>query len=158
MLIAFFQCCGTILSYVQLSKTLKNRSWWKMQFIISGKDNSDLENWYMPCSVPRSHWFRDTVKWRLYLPALSAEKEMETHPSTLAWKIPWPEEPGRLQSMGSKRVKHDWATSLSPSVLGLFTLIICQWRGHHMGNHTAVWDLVSSAVRTWRKYLFHKIL
>ena len=41
------------------------------------------------------------------------EKEMETHSSTLAWKIPWTEEPGRLQSMGSQRVRLDWATSLS---------------------------------------------
>ena len=39
---------------------------------------------------------------------------MATHSSTLAWKIPWTEEPGRLQSMGSLRVRHDWATSLSP--------------------------------------------
>ena len=43
------------------------------------------------------------------------EKEMATHSSTLAWKIPWTEEPGRLQSMGSQRVRHDWATSLSLS-------------------------------------------
>ena len=35
------------------------------------------------------------------------EKEMATHSSTLAWKIPWMEEPGRLQSMGSHRVGHD---------------------------------------------------
>ena len=35
------------------------------------------------------------------------EKEMETHSSTLAWKISWTEEPGRLQSMGSQRVRHD---------------------------------------------------
>ena len=35
------------------------------------------------------------------------EKEMATHSSTLAWKIPWTEEPGRLQSMGSQRVRHD---------------------------------------------------
>ena len=41
------------------------------------------------------------------------EKEMATHSSTLAWKIPWTEEPGRLQSMGSQRVGHDWVTSLS---------------------------------------------
>ena len=41
------------------------------------------------------------------------EKEMATHSSTLAWKIPWTEEPGGLQSMGSQRVGHDWATSLS---------------------------------------------
>ena len=38
---------------------------------------------------------------------------MATHSSTLAWKIPWMEKPGRLQSMGSLRVGHDWATSLS---------------------------------------------
>ena len=35
------------------------------------------------------------------------EKEMATHSSTLAWKIPWTEEPGRLQSMGLQRVRHD---------------------------------------------------
>jgi len=35
------------------------------------------------------------------------EKEMATHSSTLAWRISWREEPGRLQSMGSKRVGHD---------------------------------------------------
>ena len=35
------------------------------------------------------------------------EKEMATHSSTLAWKIPWTKEPGRLQSMGSQRVRHN---------------------------------------------------
>ena len=46
---------------------------------------------------------------------------MAPHSSTLAWKIPWTEEPGGLQSMGSGRVGHDWATSLS-----LFTFM--HWR------------------------------
>ena len=41
------------------------------------------------------------------------EKAMAPHSSTLAWKIPWMEEPGRLQSIGSRRVGHDWATLLS---------------------------------------------
>ena len=41
------------------------------------------------------------------------EKEMAIYSSTVAWKIPWTEEPGRLQSMGSQRVRHDCATSLS---------------------------------------------
>ena len=41
---------------------------------------------------------------------------MAPHSSTLAWKIPWTEESGRLQSMGSQRVGHDWATSLSLSL------------------------------------------
>ena len=51
----------------------------------------------------------------LFLPA------MATHSSTLAWKIPWAEEPGSLQSVGSRRDGHDWATSLS-----LFTFM--HWR------------------------------
>ena len=46
---------------------------------------------------------------------------MATHSSTLAWKIPWTKEPGGLQSMGSLRVRHIWATSLS-----LFTFL--HWR------------------------------
>ena len=49
------------------------------------------------------------------------EKAMVLHSNTLAWKIPWKEEPGRLQSMRSLRVRHDWATSLS-----LFTFM--HWR------------------------------
>ena len=40
------------------------------------------------------------------------EKEMATHSSTLTWKIPWTEEPGRLQSVGLQRVGYDWVTSL----------------------------------------------
>ena len=49
---------------------------------------------------------------------------MAPHSSTLAWKIPWMEEPGGLQSMGSRRVRHDWPTSLS-----LFTLhFSLHWR------------------------------
>ena len=40
------------------------------------------------------------------------EKEMATPSSILAWKIPWMEEPGGLQSMGSQRVGHNWVTSL----------------------------------------------
>ena len=41
------------------------------------------------------------------------EKEMATHSSILAWRFPWTEEPGGLQSTGSQRVGHYWATSLS---------------------------------------------
>ena len=48
-------------------------------------------------------WFYETLP----------EKAMAPHSSTLAWKIPWMEDPGRLQSMGSHRVGHDSATSLS---------------------------------------------
>ena len=46
------------------------------------------------------------------LTSISSEKAMAPHSSTLAWKIPWMEEPGRLQSRGSLGVGYDWATSL----------------------------------------------
>ena len=49
--------------------------------------------------------------WEAWVQSLACEdpleKEMATHSSTLAWKILWMEEPGRLQSMGSQRVGHD---------------------------------------------------
>ena len=54
-------------------------------------------------------------------PVHFSEKAMAPHSSTLAWKIPWTEEPGRLQTMASLRVGNDWVTSLS-----LFTFM--RWR------------------------------
>ena len=86
------------------------------------------------------------------------EKAMVPHCGTLAWKIPWTEEPGRLQSMGSLWVGHDWATSLS-----LFTFM--HWRrkwqptpvflpGESQG-WGAWWASVSGVAqsRTWLKQL-----
>ena len=56
------------------------------------------------------------IMWETWVQSLGwedlLEKEMATHSSILAWKIPWMEDPGRLQSMGSQRVGHNWATSL----------------------------------------------
>ena len=52
------------------------------------------------------------------------EKEMVIHSSSLAWKIPWIEEPGRLQSVGSQRVRHNWVTSLSLSMFFLVTWLL----------------------------------
>ena len=63
---------------------------------------------------------------------------MAPHSSTLAWKIPWMEEPGRLQSMGSLRVGHDWATSLS-----LFTFT---FHSHALEEEMAT----HSSVLAWR--------
>ena len=87
-----------------------------------------------------------------------SEKAMAPHSSTLAWKIPWLEEPGRLQSMESLRVGHDWATSLL-----LFTFM--HWRrkwqptpvflpGESQGRGNlwaAIYGLTQS--RTWLKRL-----
>ena len=60
---------------------------------------------------------RLSTMWRTRARSLGQEdpleKEMAIHSSTIAWKIPWTEEPGRLQSVGSQRVRHDWATWLS---------------------------------------------
>ena len=61
-------------------------------------------------------YFWDFEYWPLL--CYVAEKAMAPHSSTLAWKIPWMEEPGRLQSMGLRRVGHGWATSLSLSCIG----------------------------------------
>ena len=54
------------------------------------------------------------------------EKEMAIHSSTIAWKIPWTEEPGRLQSMGLQRVGHHWTTSLSLFTFNLYHHLIIQ--------------------------------
>ena len=68
--------------------------------------------------------------WKIHVRYLGwedpLEKEMATHSSTLAWKIPWTEEPGGLQSMGSQTVGHDWATSLSffPSKTKNYTVLL----------------------------------
>ena len=67
-----------------------------------------------------SHYFfplgfgipNDSIQWYIWWTPLA------TYSSTLAWKLAWMEEPGRLQSMGSLRVGYDWTTSLSLSCIG----------------------------------------
>ena len=69
-----------------------------------------------PCSPPGSSVCGIFQAWILEWNAISyflIGVAMAPHSSTLAWKTPWMEEPGRLQSMGSLRVGHDWATLLS---------------------------------------------
>ena len=69
------------------------------------------------------------IRWFLimvliwWLAVLFVEKAVTPYSSNLVWKIPWTEEPGRLQTMGSWRVGHDWANSLS---LWLFDFM--HWR------------------------------
>ena len=55
----------------------------------------------------------------------SLEEEMATHSSILAWKIPWREETAVLQSMGSQRVGHDWATERSTAQ------VLCYYEFYH---------------------------
>ena len=81
--------------------------------VVGGK-NDGLNDWstLMAQTVKRLSTMRETrvrsLGWEDPL-----EKEMAIHSRTIAWKIPWTEEPGRLQAMGSQRVGHDGATSLS---------------------------------------------
>ena len=70
------------------------------------------------------------------------EKEMATRSSTLAWINPWMEEHCRLQSMGSQRVGHDWATSLcSKTVTPLNWLVIIQDWIIYAGIHCGLWKV-----------------
>ena len=57
--------------------------------------------------------FKDGIRGVTLYKCQCVEKEMATHSSTLTWKIPWMEEPGGLQSLGTQRVGHDRVTSLS---------------------------------------------
>ena len=94
----------------------------------------------------------------------TSEKAMAPHSSILAWKIPWTEEPGGLQSMGSLRVRHDWVTSLSlytfmhwrrqwhPTPVFLpgesqerRTLVGCRLWGRRVGHD---WSDLAAAART----------
>ena len=91
-------------------------------FTISSTIQSDNElrdiawEYHNQLTVPSSQSCHQIVIACSLAPWL--EKAMATHSSTLAWKIPWTEEPGRLQSMRSQRVRHDWAPSLSLSCIG----------------------------------------
>ena len=67
----------------------------------------------------RTFIFTSCEKVLLDSSSLISEKAMATHSSVLAWRIPWMEEPSRLQSMGLLRVGHDWANSLSLSCIGV---------------------------------------
>ena len=67
---------------------------------------------------PTQEMWVQSLGWEDFL-----KEEMATHSSILAWKIPWAEEPGRLQSTGSSRVGHDWVTE-------------CSRAGAHTHTHT----------------------
>ena len=78
---------------------------------------------------------------------------MAPHSSTFAWKIPWMEEPGRLQSMGSQRVGHNWAASLSRIGEGNGTPLQCCWL-ENPRDGGAWWAAVCGVAQsqTWLKW------
>ena len=112
-------------------KKLKVNSWWMEEsHNISWSWSTTLDFVCIGPQMQTTHSFHTCISFQtsssfqlsLCLLMLSVtEKAMAPHSSTLAWKIPWMEEPGGLQSMGSLRVGHNWVTSLS-----LFTFM--HWR------------------------------
>ena len=87
---------------------------WILLPLVPGKPSHSL-HLCLNCTLTRGDHL---IEWII---TLGSTSHSSTHSSTLAWKIPWTEEPGRMQSMESLRVRHDWATSLS-----LFTFM--HWR------------------------------
>ena len=91
------------------------------------KQSEKSDRYSLPCSFTErvcfsSDFFQNSFLIFDFLKlGYNTEKAMAPHSSTLAWKIPWMEEPGRLRSLGSRRVGYEWATSLS-----LFTFM--HWR------------------------------
>ena len=102
---------SSVQSGVQSFHSMILRKWWLQISFVCWEMDDSLPAWTIKIKLPH---FRRCV-------GIQSEKALAPHSSTLAWKIPWMEEPGGLQSMGSLRVRHNWATSLS-----LFTFT--HWR------------------------------
>ena len=116
--------------------------------------------------------------WETWVQSLSwedlLEKEMVTHSSVLAWKTPWMETPGRLQSKRLQRVRHDWVTSLSLMHSGHFFQLyysywivsaLCIWRTLDLCclccSHLLSWYFFSSSFCLWcllSSWGFHSLL
>ena len=114
---------GNPLQYSHLENPMNGGAWWSTVCGVAKSQTqlSDfifflsflpLSNSAMPLSIFKViSIFLFTVvhkKWKTY--ELCQKTAVSTHSSPLAWKIPWTEEPGRLQSMGLQRVGHNWAT------------------------------------------------
>ena len=77
------------------------------------QEKSYRQIWLINVASPMAQWVKNApAVQETQVPSLrredSLEKEMATHTNILAWRIPWTEEPGRLQSMRLQRVRHDW--------------------------------------------------
>ena len=84
----------------------------------------------------------------IYIYTYISEKAMAPHSSTLAWKIPWMEEPGGLQSMGLCRVGHDWVTSLSRIGEGNGNPLQCSCL-ENPRDGSAWWAAVYGVTQSW---------
>ena len=96
-------------------------------------------------------------------PEDSLEKEMVTYSSILAWRIPWTEEPGRLQFMGSQRVEYDWRTYITTSCLKHFStlqLAVAKWPSSSLWNVSrhVIWKLLGSFIKRRMMYALYLFL
>ena len=109
----FFLVSNIIYSLYKISfryniAQIQRRQWQPTPVLLPGKSHGRRS--LVGCT-PRGCWESDMTQW---LPAFifhshALEKEMATHSSVLAWRIPGTGEPGRLPSLGSHRVGHDWS-------------------------------------------------
>ena len=114
---------GNLVQYSCLENPMYRGAWWATVHGVA-KSRTWLRDWRFHFHI-KSYTFQkkfpkydkfdwvSQTKWFGQHWPIGTEKAMAPHSSTLAWKIPWMEEPGRLQSMGSLKVRHDWATSHS---------------------------------------------
>ena len=100
--------CANLIDFISFNFIITLRSYYYYPHLINGntKDKRGFPHGLVVKNPP------DNAGDTGFTPELgrSLENEMATHSSILAWKIPWKEELGGLQSMGSQRVGHDWAT------------------------------------------------
>ena len=96
-----------ILLYEKIGKTNEIMSKGQRNHLKETYTNKSITNW-----LPK-----------IIMTIINMEKAMAPHSSTLAWKIPWTEEPGGLQSMGSHRVGHDWSDLAAAAVSPIYRFI-----------------------------------
>jgi len=110
---------GNLLQYSFLENPMDRGAWWIIVYEVAESEETEQHHFHFPTLFFQiAHSSLDIDIQPL---VRSMENAMTPHSSTLAWKIPWMEEPGRLQSMGSLGVGHYWVASLS-----LFTFM--HWR------------------------------
>ena len=92
---------GSPINYTSIKNYIKNKMSFTVKCYLKYR-TSLVAQTVKHLSTMRETWVQSLGREDLL------EKEMAIHSSTIAWKIPWTEEPGRLQSMGSQRVWHNW--------------------------------------------------
>ena len=127
--------CWSILSFVHSASLNISHILWGFWFVFVCLKVSSTVLGFRDTAVNKPSLVAQTVKntpavqktqvWCLVWEG-PQEKKTATHSSILAWRIPWTEEPGGLQSMELERVRHDWAA---------FTFIFFQWTRHKKKNH-----------------------